>query len=379
MSQELNHLKKKTPRTEHISNLVISFPNLKKTISSERLEFLRRLGRRKQQKETKLGENLPSLMGVSRVPLVLAIFKQQKKRCRSFLPCTPQHIKLWTHKVWSQKKETWWIHEVPGDPCRLERFFGYRKTSAAQWVAFKHCPSSTASRLVGERVVLQTASAFFWKLQGIYRNIQYTTFLCRIFMLLTCRLIEVFHHSVQKILLAIKQNFSTCITSPGGSISFISPYLTQIAHPFPSPTKTLVGQSECSHCEALDTLQLLVKLTHVWSLRSKCQHIERRNYVTPQKKGWIVGKKNVSFFLAGLIICLPQNTSGEGKKLKKTENKHTYMLFFRDSVGPTFLGWWSPSRKGCVPLLSDPHGVSGGFFGTLHLIAKQKFNHPCRW
>jgi len=63
MSQESNHLKK-TTRTEHISNLVVSFPTQKKTISSERLEFLRRLGRKKQQKETKLGENLPSPIGV---------------------------------------------------------------------------------------------------------------------------------------------------------------------------------------------------------------------------------------------------------------------------------------------------------------------------
>lgn len=150
----------------------------------------------------------------------------------------------------------------------------------------------------------------------------------------------------------------------------------------PSPhrlNKTLVGQSECSHCEALDTLQLLVKLTHVWSLRSKCQHIERRNYVTPQKKGWIVGKKNVSFFLAGLIICLPQNTSGEGKKLKKLRtNIHTCFSFVI-LLGPPF--WHGDRQVGKVVCRSYriPMGFSGGFFGTLHLIAKQKFNHPCRW
>lgn len=181
----------------------------------------------------------------------------------------------------------------------------------------------------------------------------------------------------KKIWLAIKQNFSTCITSPGGSIGFISPYLTQIAHPFPSPTKTLVGQSECSHCEALDTLQLLVKLTHVWSLRWKCQHIERRNYVTPPKKSWIVGKRRI-FFLAGLILCLPQNTSGGGE-IEKTEEKNIHTCFsFVNLLGPPF---WDGDRK-VGKVVCRSYQIPMGFrevFVTLHLIAKQKFNHPCRW
>ena len=158
MSQESNHLKK-TPRTEHISNLVISFPNLKKKQYHLRdLSFCAASGEKNDKKKQSLGKIFHLSWVCKECHSCLPSWNKRKKRCRSFLPCTPQHIKLWTHKVWSQKKETWWIHEVPGDPCRMERFFGYRKTSAAQWVAFKHCPSSTPSRLVGERVVLQTAA-----------------------------------------------------------------------------------------------------------------------------------------------------------------------------------------------------------------------------
>lgn len=287
----------------------------------------------------------------------------------------------------------------------MEIFFGYRKTSAAQWVSFKHCPSSFASRLVGERVVLQTAA----RKTRWYNGKEETNMWISLARTENLRSISAFFCKLQEYTVynILMQNFHVTYLPADWGFSPPSPnkygwlsnrtsqlvslhqvdLLVSSHHTLPellipSPhrlNKTLVGQSECSHCEALDTLQLLVKLTHVWSLRSKCQHIERRNYVTPQKKGWIVGKKNVSFFLAGLIICLPQNTSGEGKKLKKLRtNIHTCFSFVI-LLGPPF--WDGDRQVGKVVCRSYriPMGFREVFVGTLHLIAKQKFNHPCRW
>lgn len=138
------------------------------------------------------------------------------------MPCIPQNKTRWTHKVWSQKKETrGGSTKFQGIPEEWRFFLATEKLQLHNgfpsnivlvplphglWERELFCKQQPG-RLDDTMARKKQTCEYLWPEPRIwevyqlsfasYRNVQYTTFLCRIFMLLTCRLIEVFHHPVQ--------------------------------------------------------------------------------------------------------------------------------------------------------------------------------------